>query len=133
MQTVQLAVQVLFNFDKFEARQMRPFSAVQLEQLVKRVKAENLDVLAIKLSGHADRLNSTGKGDYNQRLSEKRVAAVRDELVRLGLPAGVMSTGASGDTQQIEGCEQRFKRTADLQECLLPNRRVDVVIEAKRR
>jgi flagellar motor protein MotB len=40
-------------------------------------------VESIDLVGHADRLNSTGSGDYNQRLSEKRVATVRDELVRM--------------------------------------------------
>lgn len=133
VQAVQLAAQVLFNFDKADLRNVRPFSLVQLEQMVKKIRAEGLDVVAIRLSGHADRLNSTGKGDYNQRLSEKRVATVRDELVRLGLAAGVMTTGASGDTQQVQGCEQRFKRTEDLRECLLPNRRVDVVIEARRK
>ncbi len=59
---------------------------------------------------------------------EKRVATVRDELVRLGVPAAVITTGASGDSQQVEGCESRFTRQADLQECLLPNRRVEVTI-----
>ena len=125
--------QVLFNFDKHDLPNVRPFSVVQLEQLVRRIKAEGLVVQSIKLSGHADRLNGTGKGDYNQRLSEKRVATVRDELVKLGIAADVISTGASGDTLQIEGCEQRFTRRADLQECLLPNRRVDVSVEARKR
>jgi outer membrane protein OmpA-like peptidoglycan-associated protein len=132
-QTVQLAAQVLFNFDKHDLKNVRPFSIVQLEQLVRKVQAEGLVVSSIKLSGHADRLNSTGNNDYNLRLSEKRVATVRDELVRLGIAAGVISTSASGDTQQIEGCERRFTNRADLQECLLPNRRVDVVIEARKR
>jgi len=132
-QTVQLAAQVLFNFDKHDLKNVRPFSIVQLEQLVRKVQAEGLVVQSIKLSGHADRLNSTGNNAYNLRLSEKRVATVRDELVRLGVAAGVIGTSASGDTQQVEGCERRFTNRADLQECLLPNRRVDVVIEARKR
>jgi outer membrane protein OmpA-like peptidoglycan-associated protein len=132
-QSVQLSVQVLFNFDTHDLRNIRPFSIVQLEQLVKKIQRENLEIVSIKLSGHADRLNSTGQGDYNQRLSERRVATVRDELVRLGVVVGVIATGASGDTQPVEGCEARFARQADLQECLLPNRRVEVTVEARRR
>ena len=133
VQQLQLNAGVLFNFDKHDARNVRPFSVVQLEELVRRVQRDQLEVLAVKLSGHADRLNSTGKGDYNQRLSEKRVATVKAELVKLGLPAALISTVASGDAEQIQGCEQRFKGTVELQECLLPNRRVEVVIDARRR
>ena len=132
LQVVQLAAGVLFNFDKHDARNMRPFSVVQLEELVRKLQREKLSVQSIKLSGHADRLNSTGQNDYNQRLSEKRVATVKAELVKLGIDAALISTVASGDQQQIHGCETRFTRKADLQECLLPNRRVEVSIEARR-
>jgi outer membrane protein OmpA-like peptidoglycan-associated protein len=131
-QLVQLSAGVLFNFDKHDAKNMRPFSVVQLEDLVRKVQHEKLVVQSIKLSGHADRLNSTGQNDYNQRLSERRVATVKAELTRLGIDPRLMSTAASGDSQQIQGCEQRFKAQVDLQECLLPNRRVEVLIEAKR-
>jgi OmpA-OmpF porin, OOP family len=132
VQELRLNAAVLFNFDKHDAKNMRPFSVVQLEELVRKVKAERLVVSSIKLSGHADRLNSTGQNDYNQRLSEKRVATVKAELAKLGIDPKLTSTAASGDTQQVQGCEQRFKGQADLQECLLPNRRVEVVIEARR-
>jgi outer membrane protein OmpA-like peptidoglycan-associated protein len=131
-QEVVLNAAVLFNFDRHDAKSMRPFSVVQLEELVRRVQRDKLVVDSIKLSGHADRLNGTGAGDYNQRLSEKRVATVKAELARLGLDAKVMSTAASGDSQQVTGCEARFPRPAELQECLLPNRRVEVVISARR-
>lgn len=131
-QAVQLSAGVLFNFDKHDDKNMRPFSVVQLEELVRKVQREKLTVLTVKLSGHADRLNGTGKSDYNQRLSEKRVATVKAMLARLGIDNTLMSTAASGDAQQIQGCEQRFKGSADMQECLLPNRRVDVVIDARR-
>ncbi len=131
LQQVVLSAAVLFNFDRHDAKNMRPFSVVQLEELVRRVQREKLVVQSIKLSGHADRLNSTGQGDYNQRLSEKRVATVKAELVRLGIAAQLISTAAAGDSVQVTGCEARFPRPAELQECLLPNRRVEVVIEAR--
>jgi OmpA-OmpF porin, OOP family len=130
-QNVQLSAGVLFNFDKFDAKNMRPLSVVQLEELVHKVEREKLVLKSIQLSGYADRLNSTGKGDYNLRLSERRVATVRAELARLGVAPALMSTVAGGDTRQVQGCEQRFTRKADLQECLLPNRRVEVVIDAR--
>lgn len=132
LQELVLNAAVLFNFDRHDAKNMRPFSVVQLEELVRRVQRDKLIVDSIKLSGHADRLNGTGTGDYNQRLSEKRVATVKAELTRLGLDAKVMDTAAAGDSQPMSGCEARFPRPAELQECLLPNRRVEVVISARR-
>ena len=43
----------------------------------------------ISLAGHADRSASEA---YNQRLSERRVEAVRKELVRLGVPDSTIGT-----------------------------------------
>jgi outer membrane protein OmpA-like peptidoglycan-associated protein len=131
VQELKLSAGVLFNFDKHDSKNMRQPSLSQLEELVRKVQAEKLIVKGIQLSGHADRLNSTGKNDYNQRLSERRVATVKAELARLGINPSLMRTVASGDSQQVLGCE-KFKRKAELQECLLPNRRVEVVIEAVR-
>lgn len=130
---LELSAQVLFNFDRYRETEIRPFSIVQVENLVRRIQREKLDVVGVKLSGHADRLNSTGQDDYNQRLSERRVQTVREMLVRLGLDAALISTTASGDSQQVEGCELRFQRRVDLQECLLPNRRVEIVVELRGR
>lgn len=130
---LQLAAQVVFNFDRHEPNQMRPFSVVQLEQLVARARAEGLQIDEVRLVGHADRLNGTGESAYNQRLSERRVATVRDALVKLGVPAAAIRTDAKGDQQQITGCEARFSRPSELQECLLPNRRVEVLVRARPR
>ena len=48
------------------------------------------------------------------------MATVKAELVKLGIAADVIRTAASGDTQQIQGCEQRFTQPTELRECLLP-------------
>jgi len=129
---VELGAGVLFNFDRFETADMLPSSLVQLRAAVRQAQRDKLVIDAIKLSGHADRLNGTGHSDYNQRLSERRVATVKAELVRLGVDAALISTMATGDTEPVEVCERRFKNVGELQECLLPNRRVDVLIEARR-
>jgi outer membrane protein OmpA-like peptidoglycan-associated protein len=133
VQEVSLVAQVVFNFDKFAASDIRPYSVVQVEDLVRRVKAENLEVLAVRLTGHADRLNGTGNADYNKRLSERRVKTVQEVIVKLGVDSKLISADAKGDTLQIQGCEARFKSKPDLEECLLPNRRVEVLFTARRR
>ncbi len=125
---VELGAHVVFNFDKFTEGDIRSYSLAQLESLVARIKRDKLEVVSIGLSGHADRLNGTGQSDYNQRLSEKRVATVRDILVRLGIDAKRISTVARGDQQQVEACRSGYRSQAELQECLLPNRRVEVTI-----
>lgn len=125
---VSLGAHVVFNFDKHTEADIRGYSRTQLENLVERAKSEKLEFVSIGLSGHADRLNSTGQSDYNQRLSEKRVATVRDILVRLGVDPKVITTVARGDSQQVEACRSGWRTQAELQECLLPNRRVEVTI-----
>jgi OmpA-OmpF porin, OOP family len=132
-QEVSLVAQVVFNFDRSGAKDIRPFSVVQLEDLLRRARAENLEIRAVRLTGHADRLNNTGQADYNQALSERRVKTVRDALVALGIDPALISTDAKGDSLQIQGCEARFKSQPELQECLLPNRRVEVVVVARKR
>lgn len=128
-----LSAYVVFNFDKHSASDMRPFSVSQLEELAARVRREKLDILSVKLSGHADRLNSTGQKDYNQQLSERRVQTVREALQRLGVDGSRVQTQARGDTQPVEACGQKTRSRAELEECLLPNRRVEVLVEALRR
>lgn len=129
---LQLASGVLFSFDRHDTAGMKAFSAVQLQDMVARVQRDKLVVRSVQLSGHADRLKHGAQPDYNLRLSEKRVATVKAALVKLGIDGALIQTTARGDAMQIARCEKAFKRPADLQECLLPNRRVEVLIDAKR-
>ena len=122
--------EVVFAFDRSGAADIRPASRAQLEALAERLKREGLVVESIDLVGHADRLNRTGNAAYNQALSEKRVATVRDELVRLGVDPARISTSARGDGTPVVDCSGRGLSGAALQECLLPNRRVDVQVRA---
>jgi outer membrane protein OmpA-like peptidoglycan-associated protein len=124
-------VEVVFAFDRHGVADIRPASRAQLDALAERLKRDDLVVESIDLVGHADRLNSTGSGDYNQRLSEKRVATVRDELVRLGVDPQRIRTEARGDGTPVVDCAGRGLSQAALRECLLPNRRVDVQVRTR--
>ena len=123
---LQLSAAVVFNFDRFTQPEMRPQSQASLKDLIRQTQGEKVKVQEILLTGHADRLNSTGKKDYNQELSRKRAETVRQLLVEAGLPAAIVSYEYLGDTRPVVKCDGKFKTTAELEECLLPNRRVEV-------
>lgn len=72
-----LAANVLFNFDKRVMAETRSYSKDQLDSLIAQVKSGAVVATGIALTGHADRLNSTGDKNYNAKLSEDRVAAVK--------------------------------------------------------
>ncbi len=123
---VALSARVLFDFDQSSAGHIRSASRAELDALVQQVRQQGIRVETLTLIGHADRLNSTGDKGYNQQLSQKRVEAVRDWLLAQGLTVSSMVVDAKGDTQQVEACQAKFNSPAQLQECLLPNRRVQV-------
>ena len=50
----------------------------------------------IQVTGYTDRSGSPG---YNQRLSERRAAAVADALTRLGVPRNDMIVGGRGENE----------------------------------
>jgi outer membrane protein OmpA-like peptidoglycan-associated protein len=128
-QPVSLQARVLFDFDKFTPEHIRTASRLELDQLVARAKLEGIQIKSLSLVGHADRLNSTGNKDYNQQLSLKRVNTVRDLLATQGLTVSSVTIDAKGDAEQVATCEAQFKQAADLRECLLPNRRVQVELQ----
>ncbi len=50
------------------------------------------------------RTDATGSADYNMKLSQKRAAAVRDDLISLGkIPAARVDTAWTGEVKQIVG------------------------------
>lgn len=128
-----IGVNVVFRFDKHTEKDVYKFSIAQLQTALSRAKAADREIVKVNLQGHADRLNSTGVKTYNETLSEKRVNTVKAMLVRMGISADLITTSAMGDREQVEGCKDSFKSQAELQECLLPNRRVEVIFETRQK
>lgn len=130
---VELGASVVFNFDRHMAADVRAFSLQQLQALVDQAKARGLVARQLVLVGHADRLNGTGNADYNRQLSERRAATVRGLLQQLGLPGvdtAAMTLDAAGDSKPVQDCSGKFSSQAELHECLLPNRRVELRVVA---
>lgn len=119
---VTLAADALFDFDKAT---LRAEGKSKLDKLVGDMKGIALEVIIAV--GHADRL---GKDAYNQKLSERRAAAVKDYLVGKGVEANRVYAEGKGEKQPVTGdkCGKSEKRTKQLIECLQPDRRVDIEV-----
>ncbi len=75
---------------------------------------------SVQVTGHTD---STGPESYNQTLSEKRAAAVRDFLVARGVDAQRVSVRGMGDAQPVANNATRAGRAQ--------NRRVDILVSGE--
>jgi outer membrane protein OmpA-like peptidoglycan-associated protein len=87
---------------------------------------ESKDVRYLHVYGHSDRL---GSADYNRRLSEKRAESVREYLVAKGVPPDKIEVFGYGQTLPVKSCAEAKDRRA-LIECLAPNRRIVVEVQA---
>ncbi len=118
---VTIAADALFDFNKAT---LRPEGKAKLDDVVGKSKQLNLEVVIAV--GHADRI---GGAAYNQKLSEKRAAAVKDYLVAKGIPANRVYTEGKGSKQPVTKPDQcKGAKSAKVISCLQPDRRVDIEI-----
>ncbi len=71
----------------------------------------------IEVAGHADR---SGTPQYNQRLSQRRAETVAAELVRRGVPRGIITVEAFGETRPLVPTADGVREPQ--------NRRVEIVL-----
>jgi len=118
---ITVAADALFDFNKAV---LRPAGKEKLDELVSKAQAIKLEV--ILAVGHTDRI---GGDAYNQKLSEKRAAAVKEYLVAKGIEANRVYTEGKGEKQPVTGdkCKGNAKTKA-LIDCLQPDRRVDIEV-----
>lgn len=118
---ITVAADALFDFNKAI---LRPEGKKKLDELVAKAGALKLEV--ILAVGHTDRI---GGDAYNQKLSEKRAAAVKEYLVAKGIEANRVYTEGKGKKQPVTGdkCKGNAKTKA-LIDCLQPDRRVDIEV-----
>jgi OOP family OmpA-OmpF porin len=119
---VTMAADALFDFDKAV---LRAEGKAKLDKLVADMKGIKLEVIIAV--GHADRI---GKDAYNQKLSERRAAAVKDYLVSKGVEANRVYSEGKGEKQPVTAgkCGKSEKKTKQLIECLQPDRRVEIEV-----
>jgi outer membrane protein OmpA-like peptidoglycan-associated protein len=103
---------VFFDFDRADltdrARQIIAEAATN---------SQRAGTTRIEVSGHADR---AGSPQYNQRLSERRAAAVASELERRGVPRSAMAIQAFGESRPLVPTADGVREPQ--------NRRVEIVL-----
>jgi outer membrane protein OmpA-like peptidoglycan-associated protein len=115
-ETITLSGDALFDFDKSN---LRPDAVEALDTIVQKYKGASLK--AMNIVGHTD---SKGSDAYNQALSERRAASVREYLASQGLDGSKISTAGRGEADPVASND-----TADGRQ---QNRRVHITAELAR-
>ena len=112
------ANKVTFNADTFfdfDKATLKPEGRNILDQVADQVSKLNLESLIAV--GHTD---SVGSDAYNQRLSERRAASVKNYLVSKGVPADQIIASGKGESAPVASNATREGRAQ--------NRRVEIEI-----
>lgn len=122
---VTLSADALFDFDKAV---LRADGKKALDDLAAQIKSMKLEVLLAV--GYTDRI---GSDSYNQKLSEKRSAAVKDYLVSQGLAANRIYAEGKGEKDAKTGnkCDKMGAENGGnkkLVACLQEDRRVEIEV-----
>jgi outer membrane protein OmpA-like peptidoglycan-associated protein len=108
--TAKPAFIVFFDFDQSTL-------TAQAREIIAAAAAEagRAGTVRIDVTGHADR---SGANDYNLRLSNRRAAAVRAELQRLGIPSGEIAVRGRGEEEPLvatpDGVREPQNRRAEI-------------------
>lgn len=116
--------EALFDYDKAV---VRPEGKKELDDKVVAGMKAHPEVELLLVTGHADRL---GSDKYNQSLSERRAAAVKEYLSSQGIAANRVKAEGKGESMPNPDADTAGKckgnKTKKLIECLQPDRRVTV-------
>ncbi len=127
---ITLQAETLFDFDK---------SVIHADgkkqpdiEVVGKMK-EYPQVEMVLVTGHTDRIGSDA---YNQKLSQRLAAAVKDYLVSQGVEANRIETAAKGESEPVVSCDNVKGKVSGknkkLVECLQPNRRKMVEVKVQK-
>ena len=114
---VTYSADAFFDFDKSV---LKPEGRAKLDDLVGKMKDINLEVVIAV--GHTD---SIGTDAYNQRLSLRRAAAVKDYLVKKGVEKNRVYTEGKGEKQPVASNSTAAGRAK--------NRRVEIEVVGTRK
>ena len=111
-----LSATELFAFDSAELR----LPQARLDEIASAL-GRHAEVNDIVITGYTDRIGSSA---YNQKLSERRAAAVKTYLASKGVDAVRLKAQGKGEADPVVTCTDR--QLPALIKCLEPNRRVEV-------
>lgn len=113
---IVLEERVLFDFERSRVKT----AAKPILDAIVKLFGQHPEWIKIRIEGHAD---PRGDAQYNLELSERRAENVRKEIVRLGIPEGIIDAVGYGaeKPRDLREDEEGFHR----------NRRVEFVVVAR--
>lgn len=114
-QVVTLSADTYFDFDKAV---LKPEGQAAIQQLAQQLNSRGANVQKITVVGNTD---SKGSDAYNQKLSERRAAAVGNYLIENGVPASLIEAYGNGERNPVA--------SNDTAEGRAQNRRVDITVD----
>lgn len=119
---LELSTDALFAFGSAKAD--FPATYEQVKRFVQKISQEFQEIDNVNVVGYTDRI---GSASANQVLSEKRAAAVREILIKNGIPASQINVRGMGSAEPKVDCSTT-ETGAALRDCLRPNRRVELYV-----
>jgi OOP family OmpA-OmpF porin len=116
----RLSMDALFDFDRAV---LRADAAPVLDELTARLAGS--EYRTVHIVGHADRI---GPAQYNQRLSERRAAAVGAYLAAHGVDGSTIAVSGVGSAEPVTGSQCKGVRGKGLIACLQPDRFAEVTV-----
>lgn len=128
-ETITLASDTLFAFDRSDAQSMTGAGLQEIDRLMARINESFARVEQLQVIGHADPLGNPAR---NESLSLARAQTVREHLLRKGWSNVNITTEGRGSREPVVTACPRVATAASIT-CNLPNRRVEVVVTGQRR
>jgi OOP family OmpA-OmpF porin len=124
IEKITLSAEVLFDFDKATLKDEG--KRILDTEITEKMKAHP-EVELVLITGHTDRI---GTDSYNQKLSERRANQVKKYLMGQGIEESRLHAVGKGEKEPVVDCKGVYGKKAI--DCLQPNRRVVVEVEAQR-
>ena len=112
---VTLSANAYFDFDKAT---LKTQGKASIQKLARELNQRGANIKKITVVGNTD---SKGSEAYNQKLSERRAAAVGNYLIENGVPASLLEAYGNGERNPVASNATAEGRAQ--------NRRVDISIE----
>lgn len=120
---VNLSSDGMFAFGRSNMSDLQQTGIDNLNRLTNQM-LNNYSVLrSVEVIGHTDRI---GSASANMALSQARANTVKAYFVSKGVPANLIQARGVGSTQPVQNCAGA--KSAQVVACLLPNRRVQVLV-----
>lgn len=114
-QVITLSADTYFDFDKSN---LKPEGKQAIQQLAQDLNSRGANVQKITVVGNTD---SKGTDAYNQKLSERRAAAVGNYMIENGVPASLIEAYGNGERNPVADNATAEGRAQ--------NRRVDISVD----